>query len=40
MLLYNLQIKFFQIVEYFQYKHCYTCDEIIFDDYCDFCDNH
>ena len=40
MLLYKLQIKIYQIIEYLQYKRCKDCDEIIFDgDACDYCSN-
>ena len=40
MLLYNLQIKVYQMIEYLQYKRCRDCNEIMFDGYCDFCSNH
>ena len=40
MLLYNLQIKVYQIIEYLQYRRCRDCDEIVFDDgECDYCQN-
>lgn len=37
MLLYNLRIKLYQMIEYIQYKRCRDCNEIVFDGYCDFC---
>lgn len=36
-MLYNLQIKVYQIIEYLQYRRCPDCAEIVFDGYCDFC---
>ena len=38
MLLYNLQIKLYEILDYLQYKRCSKCDEIMLDgDVCDYC---
>ena len=37
MLLYNLQIKVYQIIEYLQYRRCRDCDEIMLEGECDFC---
>ena len=40
-MLYNLQIKVYQMLEYLQYRRCRDCDEIMLDgDVCDYCSNH
>ena len=39
MSLYNLKLKFFFILEYFEHKYCSECDEILVDGDCDYCED-
>jgi hypothetical protein len=36
-LLYNIQAKFYEIIDYFTYRRCKNCGEITIDRECDFC---
>ena len=40
MILYNLKIKYFYMVEKYCYEYCKNCDEILLDDECDYCSNN
>ena len=36
-LLYNIQAKFYEIIDYLIHRRCIDCDEITIDGECDFC---